>query len=375
MLQSQSGWCRAAATLCVAALCAGYSNAQIVVGQTVGVTGPIAATVKESIAGARMYLDRVNAAGGIRGERIELVTLDDKFDVNQAVTNARILIEERNAVVLFMNRGTPHTQAMMPLLAKHGVVLLAPSTGAMLLHRPVNKYVFNVRAPYQREARKAIEHLSTLGVNRIAVVYVDDAFGADAMEGARTGFEKAAITPVAIVKANREKPDYATIVPSIVAATPQAVLWVGSGTAVSEGIKALRRGGSTAQIVTLSNNASDGFVKSMGDAGKGVIVTQVFPYERSYAFPFVQEATSLAKEAGVGEISPAMLEGVAGAKVLVEALKRAGPHPTRQKLLAALEGMKKFDLGGLEVTYGPDDHTGLEFADLSIIGADGRFRR
>ena len=70
-----------------------------------------------------------------------------------------------------------------------------------------------------------------------------------------------------------------------------------------------------------------------------------------------------------------MLEGFAGAKVLVEALRRAGKNPTRERVLAALEGIRKLDIGGLEISYGPDDHTGLDFADLSIIGGDGRFKR
>jgi ABC-type branched-subunit amino acid transport system substrate-binding protein len=70
-----------------------------------------------------------------------------------------------------------------------------------------------------------------------------------------------------------------------------------------------------------------------------------------------------------------MLEGYAAAKVLVEGLRRAGPNPTRAKLLAALETIRKFDIGGLEVSYGPDDHSGLDFADLSIIGSDGKFKR
>jgi hypothetical protein len=61
--------------------------------------------------------------------------------------------------------------------------------------------------------------------------------------------------------------------------------------------------------------------------------------------------------------------------VLIEALRRASPNPTRQKLLAALESLQKFDLGGLEISYSPDDHTGLDFADLSIIGNDGKFKR
>jgi branched-chain amino acid transport system substrate-binding protein len=89
----------------------------------------------------------------------------------------------------------------------------------------------------------------------------------------------------------------------------------------------------------------------------------------------VKEASDLAQKKGLAEITPAMLEGYAGAKVLVEGLRRAGANPTRARLQQALEGLHRFDIGGLEVTYGPADHTGLDFADLSIIGPDGKFRR
>lgn len=351
------------------------AHAQILVGQTVGVTGSVAATVKEAATGANLYIDSVNAKGGIKGEKIQVLTLDDKFDVKKTVENARILIEEKNVVVLFMDRGTPHTEAIIPLLAKHGIALIGPSTGAMVMHNPVQPHVFNVRSTYQREVQKAIEHLHTLGIVRIAVVHVDDSFGLDGLEGANKGFAKAKIQPVAVLKADRAKPDYTKIVPPIVAANSQAVIWIGSGTAVTDGIKALRAAGSAAQVVTLSNNASGGFIKLLGDASRGVIITQVFPYERSYSYTFVQEALMLAKAKGMSEVSPAMLEGFASAKVLVEALRRASPKPTREKVLAALDKLHKFDLGGLEVSYSPTDHTGLDFADLSIIGSDGKFKR
>ena len=96
--------CLGAAALAWAGLSAS-ALAQIIVGQTVGVTGAVAATVKEAGQGARLYIDSVNAQGGIKGEKIEIVTLDDKFDVKLTVANARTLIEEKNAVVLFMDRG------------------------------------------------------------------------------------------------------------------------------------------------------------------------------------------------------------------------------------------------------------------------------
>ena len=95
---------------------------------------------------------------------------------------------------------------------------------------------------------------------------------------------------------------------------------------------------------------------------------------RMVAEGMVKEALELAKAKGT-PLSPAMLEGYAAAKVLVEALKRAGKEPTREKVLVALEGMKGYNLGGLEISYSPASHTGLDFADISIISADGRFAR
>lgn len=358
----------------VAALAPAWALSQIVIGQTAGITGIVAAGVKETTDGAKLWLDHINGKGGVNGQKVELLSMDDKFEPKQAAANAKVLIEEKNVLALFLVRGTPHSEAIIPLLDQHGVALIGPSTGAMSLHNPVRKYVFNVRATYQREAEKAVTHLHTLGVNRIAVIYADDSFGKDGLEGAQKGFQKAGFQPLAIVKADRLKPDYAAIIPEVTGKDAQAVVWIASGNAVADGVKALRAAKSAAQVVTLSNNASSGFVKSLGDSARGVIVTQVFPYERSYAYGFIKEALALAKPKNV-ELTPAMLEGYAAAKVLVEGLKRAGPNPTRAKLQAALEGMRNFDIGGLEVSYGPDDHTGLDFADLSIIGQDGKFKR
>ncbi len=364
-------WCGA---LVMAAL-SHASQAQILIGQTAGFTGPVGAGVKETTDGAKLYLDAINAKGGVSGQQIELISLDDKFDPKQAADNARKLIEEQNVAAMFLTRGTPHTEAIIPLLEKYGVPLIGPSTGAMVLHQPVKKHVFNVRATYQREAEKAITHLHSMGITRIGIVYADDSFGADGVAGAQKGLATAKLTPAVLEKFNRAKPDFAPIAPKVFQSNAQAIIMVASGQAVVDGLKAFRAAGSTAQLVTLSNNASGGFVKSLGDNARGVIVTQVFPYERSIAYPMVKEAQELAKAKGMSEVSPAMLEGFAAAKVLVEGLRRAGPKPSREKIQAALEGLRKLDIGGLEVSYTTEDHTGLDFADLSIIGTDGKFKR
>ena len=354
---------------------AGSAHGQILIGQTAGFSGPVASGVKETTEGAKLYIDSVNAKGGVNGQKIELISLDDKFDPKLAVENAKQLIETRQVLALFLTRGTPHTEAINPLLEQFGVPLIAPSTGAMSLHRPVKKYIFNVRATYQREAEKAVEHLNTLGIRRIAIVHTDDSFGQDGLQGAMRGLAKVKLEPAAVLKTDRSKPDFSVLAAPLSKAQAQAIVWVGSGTHVVDGIKALHKAGVAPQIVTLSNNASSGFVKSLGTDARGVIVTQVFPSERSGSFPMVKEAQTLATAKPGTPLSPAMLEGFAAAKVLVEGLQRAGKNPTRERLRTALEGMKVYNLGGLEIGYGPDDHTGLEFVDLSIIGADGRFMR
>lgn len=370
-MKKLSSWCAAL----LMAMLSQTSQADILIGQTAGFTGIAAPGVKEITDGAKLYINAINARGGVNGQKIDLISMDDKFDPELAGENARILIEEENVVAMFLSRGTPQTQAIIPHLNKYGVPLIAPSTGALLLQRPAVKHVFNVRATYQREAEKVVAYLTSIGMTRIALVYVDDTFGLDGATGAQKSLANAKLKPVVFEKFNRANPDFSAITPKIVKADAQAIVMVATAGTVVEGIKTFRAAGSTAQLVTLSNNASLGFVKSLGSNAAGVIISQVFPSERSSSYQMVREAQEMAKANGLIQLTPATLEGFAGAKVLVEALRRAGAKPTREKVQAALENIRKFDLGGLEIDYSPTDHSGLNFADLSIVGVDGKFKR
>ncbi len=373
---SKRHWTKAAGA--AAALALGLManvSAQIVIGQTAGFTGAVAATVKEATDGAKLYINSVNEKGGVNGQKIDLVSMDDKFDTKLAAANARTLITEKGAVALFLIRGTPHAELIMPILDEFKVPLIAPSTGAMLLHSPVRRYVFNVRSTYQREAAKGVGLLASIGITSIGVLHVDDSFGADGLAGIQAGFETAALKPAFIGKYDRTKPDFTAFVAEVKRTNPQAVFVVGSGTAVADSLKAIRAVGSRAQVVTLSNNASGGFIKLLGENARGTIVTQVFPNERTMTSALVKEALGMAKAKEISEISPAMLEGFAAAKVLVEGLRRAGTSPSGEKLRNALEAIRGYDIGGMDVSYSASDHTGLDFVDLSIINKDGKFTR
>ncbi len=352
----------------------GVSKATVRIGQSAGVTGPVAGSVKEQIEGAQIYLRAVNANGGVAGRRIELVTLDDGFDAKRTPDNVRKLLQEEKVFALFMVRGTPQNESILPIIAAEKVPLVAPLTGAITLHRPVNRYIFNVRAKYQDEVARAINHLATSGMTRIAIVYASDGFGKDVYEGFNIALQARGVQPAAAASFARPMGDITQQVATVNKADPQAVLVIGSGSEAARVIRDMRKAGSQAQFVTLSNNAADSFIKELGEDARGLIITQVVPGMNSSQMSLASEYRSLARQQGVATTNAGM-EGFMSAKVLVEGLRRAGPDLTRERLVSALENLRDYDLGGILISYSPTRHTGSSFVEMSIVSSTGKLIR
>lgn len=355
-------------------LACAVAQAEILIGQTAGLTGPTAAAMKEINEGADLYFEAVNRAGGIQGVPIKVIRMDDKFDAKIAAKNAQELIDQKNVLALFLSRGTSQTESLLPVLATNEIALIAPSTGAMSLHEPVNRHVYNVRAPYQNEASKGIVQLSSTGVNRIAVIYRDDGFGKDGLIGAQKGFISVGLEPLFVEKVDRLKADFTASIAKARSLNPQAIMIIEAPGTVARAVGELRAAGVLSQVIALSNCASKGFVDALGPHARGIIVTQVFPGERARGFPIISELLKLAQARQI-EVSPATVEGFAAAKVLTEALRRMKTAPTRKGLMVALDSISNYDLGGVSLSFSPTDHTGLSFSDLSIVDSGGKFRR
>jgi branched-chain amino acid transport system substrate-binding protein len=349
-------------------------HAQILIGQTAGFTGAVAAGVQETWLGAKLHINEINAKGGLFGQKIEIIQKDDQFKPELAAANTKSLIENDKVIGMFLSRGTPHTEAMLPVLAEFGIPLIAPSTGAMVLQKPVKPLVFNVRSSYQFEAERTIAQLNSMALNKIAVIHVDDSFGRDALTGYSKGFELQEITPVFVASFDRSKPNFDSVLTLSKKFDPTAILFAGSSTAVVEGVEALRKSGWQGTISTLSNNASEGFIKLLGKNAAGVMVSQVFPNERLDLDPLIREINRANSKKIGNYVSPAMVEGYAAAKVLVAGLRAAGPKPSKEKLIKAMSNLK-VDLGLLKIAYDDDNHGGVSFSELSIIGKDGKFKR
>ena len=183
------------------------------------------------------------------------------------------------------------------------------------------------------------------------------------------------LTPVAIATHPRQTVKVEEAVEAISKAKPQAVIMVTLADAGVAFVKQMKRAGASPLFVTLSNNSSNAFIKNLGEDGPGVAVSQVSPYPFSRTMMITKEFHDTIK--GRQDVSPsyASMEGFIAAKVMVEGLRRAGPRPTREKLIAALESMQNLDLGGIDVTYGPKKRIGTQYIDLTIINRKGVFVR
>ena len=271
----------------------------------------MAAGVVETTDGAKLYLDAINAQGGVNGQKIELVQMDDKFDPKLAAENAKVLITEKNVAALFLARHADHAGHHAAARAVQGAADRAVHRrdGAVL---PVT-LGFNVRATYQREAERAVQHLSLIGIERIGVIHVDDSFGGDLLEGAKKGFAAVAKNPVFVEKYDRAKWDFSKIAPLVASSDVQAVLFMARATGWSTASPPSARPARARRSSPSRTTPRAASSNSLKENARGVIVTQVFPYERSLAAPIVGGAR-LRQARGLEGVTPAMLEGYAAAR-------------------------------------------------------------
>jgi ABC-type branched-subunit amino acid transport system substrate-binding protein len=343
------------------------------IGQTADFSGPQSAPVKETAGAARAYFDKVNAHGGVNGRKIVLESMDDGYDPKRSVENARKLIDEKNVLALFLFRGTANAEAMMPVVEEKKTLLFGGVGSSMKMHQPINRYMFNLRTPVQGEVGSIVSQLASQGVNEISVVYTDDGFGKDALEGARKAFEKYNVKPTAVVSIPRGQTDVGKAVEDILRVKPSATLGFCIPKVCAAIVKQLRAKGSFTQFFSLSNTSSSAYVAELEQYARGVVVTQVMPYPFDAREAIGREYKQFAREAGIKE-SYGSMEGYLSARIMTEALKRAGKNPTRESLVTAFETLK-LDLGGFKIGYSPTSRTGSEFVDLTMISKDGKFIR
>jgi ABC-type branched-subunit amino acid transport system substrate-binding protein len=351
----------------------GVTDRQIVVGQFAPFSGPAAQLGQRLQVGIDAYFRAVNAQGGVAGRQLKLVTRDDGYEPERSKAAVRALIEDDKVFALIGSVGTPTGIAALPILTEARVPLVGMFTGAEALRVPFNRYVFHVRASYFDETERMVQHLTSLGLRKIAVFYQNDAYGKAGLEGTERALKKRQLAPVALGTVERNTSDVQKALDAILPSQPDSIVQIGAYKACAAFIKQARARGFGGQFFNVSFVGSKALADELGEAGAGVVITQVVPFPYSSSIKIVRDYQQVMAEAGQKDPDFSSLEGFLDAKVFVEGLRRAGRNPTRDSLIAGLETLRDWDLGGFTVRYGPQDHVASGFVEVTTIGREGRF--
>ncbi len=349
---------------------------RIVLGQSAAFEGPAAALGTGMREGLMAAFNEANAAGGVHGRRIELKTYDDGYEPNKAIANTNKLIDQDQVFALIGEVGTPTSKAAQPISTEKGVPFIGPFTGAGFLRKAENSNVVNVRATYDQETEAWIKHLTEdLGVKNVAILYQDDSFGRVGLSGVNKALKKRNMSLVAEGTYQRNTTAVKSALLKIRKAKPEAVVMVGAYKPIAEFIKLARKARMDSVFVTISFVGSKALAKELGDAGKGVVITQVVPFPENTSIPMVAQYRKALKAANAdAEPGFVSLEGYMVGRLTIQALEKAGKDVTRENLLAAVTNTGSFDLGGVTLNYGSGDNQGMDDVYLTVIDETGGFK-
>lgn len=373
---SSVGACLGAPALSVLAPLARAQNATgtVVLGQSAPFTGPAAQLGLQFNLGAQLYLDQVNASGGVNGRRIELKRLDDGYVPERCVANTKQFIAD-GVFALFGYVGTPTSLAALPLATEAKLPFFAPFSGAQALREPFNRYAIHVRASYFDETAAIVKQVTSVGIKKVAVFYQNDAYGKTGLEGVQRALKALNMEAAAVGTVERNSAEVAQALKDIMAIKPEAIVQIGAYKACATFIRLARQQGYGGNFYNVSFVGTQALMDELGAMAKGVAVSQVMPFPYSPATPLSGDYLAALKDKRGVAPNYSGIEGFVAAKVFVEALKLAGRGAGREAFIDAVGGMKDLNLGGFPLDFGPQKHTGSRFVELTLLTEDGRVRR
>jgi len=373
------GWARAS----VAALAIAWSTAALAVDDRIYIaqvsprTGPAASIGVPLSQAAHAYIEKVNAAGGVNGRRIEMLDRDDAFNPELTLSHVRTLSQERSLVALLNVVGAPHNGNLVRtgLLREQHLSVVGAFTGATSVRELQSADLYFLRAGVAGEAATVARQLMTMGVTRIALVRANDAFGADAMTQLERSLATHSLKLLHTATYAPATVDVKQAVDAVLPLQPQAIVIFGTGPAAARFIVGYRRAGGGATLIASSAVSADVLVAEAGpDAARGVGLVQVTPPVSKVTVAIVREYLDTLARHGDKSARPSTtgLEGFIAAKLLVEAIRRSGREPTREAVSRELANLGQIDVGGLRFDFSNQRREGSSYVQIGIIGPGGR---
>lgn len=350
----------------------GITDTEILIGQTAALTGVAKGLGINMRLGVLAAFKEVNAAGGVHGRTLRLVSKDDGYEPEQTITNIHELIAKEKVFTLVGGVGTPTSKAALPIVAKTELLYIGPFTGASFLRTSHLNTVINVRASYAQETKEMVTRLrKDLNIRRIAVLYQNDSYGFDGLRGVQAAVQEIEGTKlVSSGTYRRNTLAVKTALLDIKRGKPQAVIAIGSYLPVATFIKWANKIGmrSTVFMAVSFTGVTPMAAQLKNNRGR-VFVTQVVPPPDNLKSPLVinyrKALQAVDVKAQPGFIS---LEGYVVGRLVAAALEKAGAEVDHSSFLNAFKAVKTtFAIDDLRLTYAEDDNQGSDSVFLTRI--------
>ena len=356
----------------------GQASAQVKVGAVLSITGPASFLGDPEKKTLEIYVDDINAKGGVNGQKLQLVAYDDGADANAARTFATRLVEEDKVVAMVGGTTTGATLAMIPLFEEAQIPFISLA-GAIQIIEPVRKWVFKTPHTDKMACEKIFADLKQRNLTTVALISGTDAFGKSMRDQCVAVAPKAGITVAHEEAYGPRDSDMTPQLTNLKGKTGvQAVINPGFGQGPAIVTRNYRQLGLTLPFYQSHGVASKQFIDLAGPAADGVrlpaaalLVAEKLP-DSDPQKPVVVAYTRTYQQKTGQPISTFGGHAYDGLMIFVEAAKRAGSFD-KAKVRDEIEKTKNLTGTGGVVNMSPTDHLGLDlsaFRMLEIKGGD-----
>ncbi|WP_201797106.1 ABC transporter substrate-binding protein [Vibrio penaeicida] len=331
----------------------GSTAGTIKVGMSTALEGPASGLGTNVKAGVESYFKMVNDAGGVNGNKLELIAINDGYEPGKAAKNTRALINDHKVVAMIGNVGTPTAVVTVPIANEMKVPLIGAVTGAGLLRQsPPDRYIINYRASYAQETAAMIDGLLGSGIKpeEIAFFTQKDGYGDAGYNGGVSALKSHGFTDIGSIAHGRYERNTTNVEDGLITVLdaevePKAIIMVGAYKPCAEFISLAQEELPDALFLNVSFVGSVSLMKELGEKSEGVIITQVVPHYEAN-LPTVNEFRSSLSSFN-NSVPPSFLalEGYLAAKILVDGIKSKSGILNSEDIVNGIQSLSNFDLG------------------------------
>ena len=358
----------AAIALC-ALLVAGPAAAQIKIGSVLSVTGPASFLGDPEKRTLEIYVDEINAKGGVNGQKLQLVVYDDAGNADNARTFATRLVEEDKVVAMVGGSTTGSTLAMIPVFEEAQIPFISLA-GAVVIVEPVKKWVFKTPHTDRMACERIFLDMRDRKIERIGLISGAGGFDKSMRAECLKVAGQRGVEIVADETYGASDTDMTPQLTKIRGAGVEAVILWNAGTESAIVAKNMKQLGMTVPLIGSHGNARMEFITGAGPAAEGFTFaagkilkpeeygtsTEEYKVAEDFITRFT-DATGAAPDTFAGHAYDAF-------NITVEAMKRLPEGFTPADLRDEIEKTKGFIGIGGTFTFSATDHNGLSEGDL-----------